>query len=60
MYMKKELDKSVLYTEKDVHNKTDSMLRKGEQFNMTYRNKVPWEQFEDQEIELDLEAAEVA
>ena len=37
-YIAEELTKSgLVYTEKDVHNKIDSILRKGKQFYSTYR-----------------------
>ena len=36
VYVDKEINQSVWYTEKDVHNRIDSNVAKGKQFYMTY------------------------
>ena len=51
-------EEELKYTEKDVHNKIDSILRKGKQFYATYRRTG--KKLDDQDIELDLEAAKSA
>ena len=60
MYLEKELNKPTLYTEKDVHNKIDSIMRKGKQFYKAYKNHTTGKELEDHEIELDQEVAEAA
>ena len=58
-YIAEELTKSgLVYTEKDVHNKIDSILRKGKQFYSTYRRTG--KRLDDQDIKIDLEAAKTA
>ena len=54
-YVKNNLRKHTLYSEKDVHNKIDSILRKGKLFYTTY--KVTGKELDDSDVQLDLEAA---
>ena len=47
-----------MFSEKDVHNKVDSILRKGKLFYTTY--KVTGKELDDSDIQIDHEAAEAA
>ena len=58
-YVSKTLEKPVIFLEKEVRNKIDSMLKKGKQIYQTKR-KTGQAVDADNEIELDMEAAEGA
>lgn len=61
-YVNEELGKTKTFTEKEIRNKIDWMLKKGKQFYTIYQKKGETGKGvnAEHEIELDLEAAEVA
>ena len=58
-YLETDLDRAGAFTEKDVHNKIDGMLKKGKQFYAIYKKKVTGKKLDD-EMTIDMEAAEAA
>ena len=61
-YITEELGKKTTFSDKEIRNKIDWMLKKGKQFYTVYQKKGETGKGinVEQEVELDLEAAEVA